>query len=113
MKLVLGPAWVALRRADLRIEIDPRIAPAGEEIRRSTFVLAAGWNVDCVETRNEIEHQIRARYRILDTTPVLMIAGPPDQIAAHRDELDAIVRSATFEPTTPACLADLLVDVAD
>jgi hypothetical protein len=113
MKLVLGPEWVRFRRADLRIEIDPRVGPSGEEIRRSTFVLAAGWNVDCLETRGEIEHQIRARYRILDATPVLMIAGPRDQIAAHRDELDAIIRSATFEPTTPACLADLFVDVAD
>ena len=127
MKLELGPAWVAVvprrfRRADLgvRLDIDPtRFAPPNareEVVGRSTLVIAGGWEVDCLETRvtlpgGEIEHQIRARYHMLDTMSVVVVAGPPDRIAEHRAELDAIVHSATLETTTSACLAHLLADV--
>ena len=89
---------------------DERWTGVDEKAGRS----ATGWIVEVAERRVGEEHQVRLRYHVFESVANVLVAGPPDAIAAHRDELDAAALSGRPDWSNEvACLAQLFVDVDD
>ena len=75
---------------------------------------ATGWLVRVAERRTREEHQLWLRYEVFEWVATVIAAGPPDAIAAHRDELEAAALSGRPDWSREvACLAQLFVDVDD
>lgn len=106
------------RHADwpVRIEVDRDETWNGVDEREARSV--AGWIVLIAERRvaspTGEEHQLRLRYHVFEWVANVVVAGPPDAIAAHRDELEAAALSGRPDWSQDvACLAQLFVDVDD
>ncbi len=79
---------------------------------------ATGWPVLVAERQIASpagdEHQLRLRYQVFERVADVIVAGPPDAIAAHRDELEVAALSGRPDWSQEvACLAQLFVDVDD
>ena len=124
MKVELGPEWVPTTRGtyrhatlDVRLHINPTQAPPIDANIERTTQSVTGWPVDWLEDRvslatGGIEHQLLARYHIFDSVEIVMVAGPADQIAAHRSELETVILSGRHDWSGQvACLSQLLADV--
>ena len=79
---------------------------------------ATGWTVLVSERRvaspTGEEHQLRLRYEVLEWVANVIVAGPPDAMAAHRDELEAAALSGRPDWSHEvACVAQLFAEVDD
>lgn len=121
LQLQLGPEWVRSgstfhhKNLLLRIEVDRETWNDGDETETRS---ATGWTVLVAERRvaspTGEEHQLRLRYRIFEWVAHVVVAGPADAIATHRDALEVAALSGRPDWSQEvACLAQLLVDVDD
>jgi hypothetical protein len=121
LRLQLGPEWVGsgstFRHKNLPIRIEVGRETWNDVDERETRS-ATGWTVLVAERRvtspTGEEHQLRLRYRVFEWVAHVVVAGPSDAIAAHRDELEAAALSGRPDWSQEvACLAQLFVDVDD
>ena len=122
LRLQLGPEWVksgsTFHHTDrpLRIEVDRDETWTGVAERAARS--ATGWTVLIAERQvvspTGEERQLRLRYHVFEWVTNVIVAGPPDAIAAHRDEIEAAALSGRPDWSREvACLAQLFVDVDD